>query len=64
MSQEGGGPQTTKGAWLAVVLIVVASVLLGLGMVLQSWAVVIAGAVTGVVGLVVALKVRIMDQVH
>jgi hypothetical protein len=51
-------------SWVTVVLIVVASVLLGFALPLESVALAIAGGVLLLVGLVMAVAFRIMDDAY
>ncbi len=51
-------------SWLAVALIVVASVLLGFALPMHSMALAIIGGVVMLIGLVVAAVFRIMDDAY
>lgn len=51
-------------SWVTVVLIIVASVLLGFALPMESLALAIAGGVVLLVGLVMAVVFRIMDEAH
>jgi hypothetical protein len=56
-------PSRPHLAWVAVGLMVAGAVLVGLAVVLQSWVPLAAGVVVGLVGLVLALRARIFQDV-
>jgi len=51
-----------RSSWVAVLVLIVATVLLGFALPLQSWPLGIAGVVVGVVGLLLAWKGNIMED--
>ena len=51
-------------SWVVVVLIVIASVVLGFAFVLQSIPLAIVGFVVGIAGVVLGAVTRIMEDVH
>lgn len=59
---DGHTHKTTS--WVAVLLIVVSSVILGFAFVLQSLPLAVAGGVVGVAGFVVAMAYGLMDDAH
>ncbi len=59
-----GGHNVRVTSWITVVLIVIASVLLGLALPMESLALAIAGGVVLLVGLVMAVAYRIMDDAY
>lgn len=56
-------PRQRRLAWLAVALMVVGTVLVGLAVALPSWVAAGAGLVIGAVGMVLAWRARIMEDV-
>ena len=63
-ASQGGGQRGTKVSWVAVGIIIAASIGLGLSLILWSWVLAVVSAVVGVVGLVVGLRAGIMEDVH
>lgn len=59
-----GGHDVRVTSWITVILIVVASVLLGLALPMKSLALAIAGGVVLAAGLVTAVVYRIMDDAY
>ena len=51
-------------SWVAVLLIIVSSVILGIAFVAQSLPLAIAGGVVGLAGFVVAIAFGLMDDAH
>lgn len=64
MTTETTGHNARVTSWVAVVLIVVASVLLGFALPMHSLGLAIAGGVVMLAGLVVATVYRIMDDAY
>jgi membrane-bound ClpP family serine protease len=64
MSTETTGHNVRPTSWAAVLLIVVASILLGFALPMRSLPLAIAGGVVMLVGLVVAAVYRIMDDAY
>lgn len=58
------GHNVRATSWISVVLIVVASVLLGFALPMHSLALAIAGGVVLVLGLIMAIAYRIMDDAY
>jgi len=52
-----------RSSWIAVAVLIVSSILLGLALPLESVALAIAGVVVGLVGLVIAWRGKIMEDV-
>ena len=59
-----GGHDVRATSWITVILIVIASVLLGLALPMESMALAIAGGVVLLAGLVMAVVYRIMDDAY
>jgi membrane-bound ClpP family serine protease len=59
-----GGHNVKPTSWVTVVLIVVASILLGFALPMESTVLGIAGGVLLLVGLVMAVAFRIMDDAY
>jgi hypothetical protein len=59
-----GGHNVKATSWVTVVLIVVASVLLGFALPLESLALAVVGGVLLLVGLVTGVVYRIMDDAY
>ncbi len=59
-----GGHNVRATSWVAVVLMIVASVLLGLALPLESLPLAIGGGVLFVAGLVVGVVFRIMEDAY
>ena len=59
-----GGHDVRVTSWITVILIVIASVLLGLALPMESMPLAIAGGVVLLVGLVMAVVYRIMDDAY
>ena len=51
-------------SWVTVVIIIVASILLGFALPMRSLPLAIAGGATLLVGLIMAVVFRIMDEAH
>jgi membrane-bound ClpP family serine protease len=64
MAAETTGHNVRTSSWVAVLLIVVASVLLGFALPMHSLPLAIAGGAVMVVGLVVASVYRIMEDAY
>ena len=58
------GHDVRMTSWIAVVLIVVASILFGFALPMHSISLTIAGGLVMLVGLVVAVAYRIMDDAY
>ena len=63
-SRAAGGPGHKKSSWVVVVLISVASVVLGFAFVLHSIPLAIVGGVIGLVGVIMGFTSGIMDDAH
>ena len=63
-SGAGTAHKHKTSSWVTVLLLIVASVLLGVALVAQSLPLGIAGAVVGVVGIVTGITGKIMDDAH
>ena len=59
-----GSHNVKPTSWLTVVLIVVASVLFGFALPMESWALAAAGAIILVIGLILGAVYRIMDDAY
>jgi hypothetical protein len=64
MTTETTGHNARPTSWVAVVLIITASVLLGFALPMRSLPLAIAGGVVMLAGLVVAVVYRIMDDAY
>jgi len=51
-------------SWITVVILIVASIVLGIAFVLQSVPLGVVGAVIGVVGVVMLVTFKVMDDAH
>jgi uncharacterized membrane-anchored protein YitT (DUF2179 family) len=59
---DGHTHKTTS--WISVLLIIVASVILGFAFVMQSVPLAVAGGVVGIAGFVMAISFGLMDDAH
>ena len=63
-SSVAGGPGHKKSSWVVVVLISVASIVLGFAFVLENIPLAVVGGVIGLVGVVLGFTSGIMDDAH
>ena len=51
-------------SWITVVVLIVASIVIGVAFVMQSVAVGIAGAVIGLIGVIMLVVFKVLDDAH
>ena len=63
-SKAAGGPGHKTTSWIVVVLISVASIVLGFAFVLQNIPLAVVGGVLGLAGVVMGFSTKMMDDAH
>ncbi len=63
-SMAGTAHKHQVTSWITVLVLIVASVVIGVAFVMQSLAVGIAGAVIGLVGVIMMIAFKVMDDAH
>ena len=63
-SQADTAHQHQVTSWITVLVLIVASIVIGVAFVMQSVPVGIAGAVIGLVGVVMLVVFKVMDDAH
>lgn len=56
--------KSKRSSWIAVLIMIIGAVLVGLGMVLQSWWIGGVGVAIGLVGVVLAMATNIMSDAY
>jgi multidrug transporter EmrE-like cation transporter len=51
-------------SWITVLILIVSSIVIGVAFVMQSMALGVAGAVIGLVGVVMMIAFKVMDDAH
>jgi uncharacterized membrane protein len=63
-SQAGTAHKHKMSSWITVIVLIVASIVLGFAFVMQSLPLAIVGLVLGVIGVVLGITGKIMDDAH